>query len=108
MIFDIFTTREFAAGIWIIFVVILLFIFKATRRSAFGLVKIATSKIIIISFILLVLYSALLSYLFSMTALWKWIFAKDITVWIVFVGVPVFFGAVTSEIDKGYFWENTY
>lgn len=48
-------------------------------------------------------YSLGITYLFYRTSLWKSIFIKDIVLWVIFVGTPLFFGSINKSFEEHYF-----
>jgi hypothetical protein len=101
--FDIFSTREIATVLWLIIFIIWVFVNKETRKSAFDVIKIACSKKLLIPFVCMLIYAIALTFLFSLTHMWKWLYIKEIAIWVLLVGVPTCFGAVDPKIDKDYF-----
>jgi hypothetical protein len=53
----------------------------------------------------MITFSAGITFLFYRTLLWKNIFIKDIALWILFVGTPLFFGAINRKPEEHYFKE---
>jgi hypothetical protein len=88
---------------WLIFVITVVFINKKTRNSAFDVIKAACKKQLITPFLIMIVYAFLLTSLFSMTKFWEWKYLKDIFIWVLFVGIPVCFGAVNKGLKKNYF-----
>lgn len=88
---------------WLILVITVVFINKKTRNSTLDVVKAACKKQLITPFLIMIVYAFLLTSLFSMTKFWEWKYLKDILVWVLFVGVPVCFGAVNKGLKKNYF-----
>lgn len=88
---------------WLILAITVVFINKKTRNSALDVVKTACKKQLITPFLIMIVYAFLLTSLFSITKFWEWKYLKDILVWVLFVGVPVCFGAVTKGLKKNYF-----
>lgn len=99
----IFSTRELAIGLLAIVFILWLVSSKKLRPSVSALIKASLSKYLIISFILLVLYSICLIFPLSKLSFWKWLYLKDIIIWILFVGVPVSFNAFSIKPDVKYF-----
>lgn len=101
--FDMFSTREIATGIWLVLFIVILIVHKSTRNSVFTVIKVASSKQLVIPFICILIYAIGLSFLFSLTSIWKWLYIKDISIWVLLVGVPTCFGAVSKKTDNKYF-----
>ncbi|MDE4908977.1 hypothetical protein L0665_10195 [Methanogenium marinum] len=102
IIFDIFTTREIASGIWIILFFVYFILLKNTRNSFFQIIKIACSKEILIPIFILIIYSAFLIALFLNTPLWQIVYVKIILIWTLFIGIPMCFKAAMSTLETDY------
>ncbi len=103
-LFEIFSTREIAIAIYLIIIVIAVFFSKKIRPSAINVIKCVLTPKLIIPFIILIIYSGGITYLFSRFSFWKWQFLKDIIIWTLFAGVPVCYKAINSGgKEKGYF-----
>lgn len=100
---NLFSSREIASAIWLIFVLIFIFLKPKIRESAFKVIQAATVKQIVIPFITIIFYSTLLVIVASELSFWKWKYLKDVAFWVVFTGVPVCFGAITNNNDNQYF-----
>jgi len=101
---DIFTTREIALGIWLIIILcVSLIVWEKARKDVFGIIRIACSKTLLIPFLILLIYSAILMALFSMTQIWQTAYVKVIVIWTLFAGVPMCFKAVVTDLKTGYF-----
>lgn len=102
-IFNIFSTREIAIGIWFIVLLIFIFIKSDIRKSAFDVFKAALVKHLIVPFIVLSAYTILIIFLFTLIYLWKDIYIKDIVLWFLFAGIPICYNAFSSDLEKNYF-----
>jgi len=103
VIFNMFTTREIALGIWLIIIFISLILWKKTRKHIFGIIKIALSKKILILFFILFLYSTTFMILFSMSQIWRNEYVKVILIWTFFAGAPLCFNAIIKGLEQGFF-----
>ncbi len=83
----------------------LLFILKdkKIRKSIVDIVKILFSKGIVKPFILIMIYSGLLLLIFSKFKIKEHIDLKEVSIWILFSGVPLCYGAASKVPDKNYF-----
>lgn len=98
-----FTTRELASIIILFFAILLMFSNSNIRKSLFQLIKIAFGKHIRNPFIVLLLYTSLFVWLFTRFQFWKWYFLKDIVLWFVIIGVPLFYNSVSTNDPLDYF-----
>lgn len=101
--FGIFSTREISIAIWLAIFVLLILLYKPTRKCVADLFKTACSVQLAIPFFLMIGYAAGITYLFSKTPLWRMLFIKDIVVWVIFVGTPLFFGSLNKKVEEHYF-----
>ena len=100
---DIFSSRELATGIWALIIIVLIFVSKKIRGSAFNVLKTALSKHLLIPFVCMVLYASCFTVLFTMFSLWEWIYLKDIIIWVLFAGVPTCFSAISRDNHEGFY-----
>ncbi|MGF7012229.1 hypothetical protein M2145_002880 [Lachnospiraceae bacterium PF1-21] len=101
--FDIFSTREIVTAFYFVLIFLLMLCSKKIRKRFINVVKVACTKKLVIPFIVLILYGGLLVYTFSNIPFWKNVYVKDITIWIVLVGIPVSFKAVSRGTQEHYF-----
>ncbi len=100
---ELFSSREIAMGIWLVIIFILLARSPSVRQSILGVIRAGTSKYIIIPFLITIAYSAIWIYFSSTLPIWDWKYLKEITLWVLFAGVPICFNAV-GEKEDSYFW----
>lgn len=99
----IFSTREIAIAIWIAFALILC-LFSSKIRKAFGsVIKAAFTPKLYIPFIGMLVYAAFFVFLLTFIPFWKWKYIKDITIWVLFAGIPACYKAIGDKIDEHYF-----
>lgn len=101
--FNIFSTREIATAIWIAALIILCLIFPKIRRALFGVIKVACTPKLAVPFFCMILYAALFVLLLTVFPFWKWLYIKDICIWVLFAGVPACYKAIEKKIDEHYF-----
>ncbi|GAA0080782.1 MULTISPECIES: hypothetical protein [Clostridium] len=101
---NIFSNREIATGIWLLIFIAFVFISSRTRKAAKGVLRAACTKKLVIPFFIMICYAGLLVYWWTFLSLWKWIYIKDVTVWVLFAGIPICFKAVEEHIDTHYFF----
>lgn len=99
----IFSTREVAVAIYLLIFIIYALSVEKIRISLKSLIITACSKKILIPFIILIMYAGVLVLLMSYLPFWKWIYLKDIIIWVIFVGVPMCFKAVERNLKENYF-----
>lgn len=102
MIFDPFTTREIATAIYILILGIIAISSKKVRRSAINVIKAALSFRLVVPFCIMLAYACLLVLLFSKLSFWKGVFLKDISIWVLFAGVPMCYKAINHK-EKHFF-----
>jgi hypothetical protein len=51
----------------------------------------------------MLIYAATFIFLLSYSPAWRWIYTKDIIMWVIFAGVPVCFNAVSNKTKEHYF-----
>lgn len=99
----IFSNREVATFIYLaLFIIVVLFDTKV-RSSVLVLIKSALSTKIVQAAIFFLFYASFFTVIFALTPIWKWIYLKDIIMWVVFAGIPFCFKSVTTNIGSGYF-----
>lgn len=100
---NIFSTREIAIAVWIAFTLIICLFSPKIRKSIQAVVKAACTPKLYIPFTGMVVYAAFFVFLLKFIPFWKWKYIKDITIWVLFAGIPACYKAVGDEIDKRYF-----
>ena len=99
----IFSTREIAIGIYIVLFIVYTFSKSNIRKEFKNVVKCALTKKLIIPFFVLMIYAVIILCVLQIFSFWKWIYLKDLIIWVLFVGVPLCFNAVEHKIEKQYF-----
>lgn len=99
----IFTTREIAVFIYVIFFTIFFLVNKKTRTSVFSVNKSVYNINLVVPLLIVLLYAALFVWTCTYLPFWDWIYIKDIVFWVLFAGVPVCFNAVEEKLEKHYF-----
>ncbi len=100
---DIFSARELAIGIWLIIFVSFIFISPSIRKSALRFIKTACSRQLLIPLIVILVYASILTLLLMQLLLWEYEYLKEISMWVIFVGVPVCYGAINAKTESHYF-----
>lgn len=101
-ILNTFSNREIATGIWTVLIVILVLLNKKVRISIKRVFEAALSIKLIVPLLIIIAYTAAITFVFSIIPFYKTVFIKDIVIWSIFAGIPLYFGAITNH-DKGYF-----
>lgn len=101
--YTIFSTREIATAIWITVIIIFCFISPNIRKALVNVVKDACTPKLAIPFVGMLFYAALFVFLMTFLPFWQWLYIKDISIWVLFVGIPACFKAIGKEIDEHYF-----
>ncbi len=100
---SIFSTREIATGFYLLAFIIYVFSSSKIRPSVINVINTACTMKLIIPFSIMITYSALIVYALTQFSFWKWVYIKDIIIWVLFAGVPVCFNAVSKNIEDHYF-----
>lgn len=101
--YTIFSTREIATAVWIVVLIILCCFSSKIRKALLGLLKAAITPKLAIPFIYMLFYATLFVFLLTRLPFWKWLYIKDIAIWVLFAGVPACYKAIGKEIDEHYF-----
>lgn len=104
-LFNIFSTREISIGIWLTIFIACMLVYKPTRKCLIDILKTVCSIQLSLPFLFMIAYSMGITYIFYRTSLWKALFIKDIMLWVIFVGTPLFFGSINKGSEEHYFKE---
>lgn len=108
--FNIFSSREIASAVYIIIFIVLMMFSKKIRQGIMKVIEAALTPKLVIPFVLLLAYAIGVIFLFCKLSFWKNVYIKDIIIWVMFVGVPVSFNAVSKGEEEHYFrdifWDN--
>lgn len=99
----VFSTREIATAVWIAIAFILCLFSPQIRKALLGVVKIACTPKLSIPFIGMLAYATFFVFLLTFTSFWEWKYIKDISIWVIFAGVPACYKAIGDKIDERYF-----
>ena len=99
---EVFSTREVATGIWLILILLGILIRKNTREGLKKVCKAALTLKLVIPAILILSMGILAAHFASKYSFWDNKYYKDIIMWMVLVGIPLCFGAVSNN-DSSYF-----
>lgn len=100
---ELFSSRETAIGIWFLIFLILILAMPKIRESALNVIKSAITPKLSIPFIVLLIYTTLIFLLSTSLPNWNSKYIKDMSVWTLFAGVPIFYGSISNDITKGYY-----
>ena len=101
--FEVFSTREIVGFIYVGIFIMYILCHEQTRKSTVKVIKCACKVKLIIPFVLMIIYTILLVLLFKRTVLWDVMYIKDIVMWVLFVGVPYSYNAVSKGNEEHYF-----
>lgn len=102
---NLFSTREYATGFYIVLITIYVLSRKTIRASALTVVMTALNKKIVVPFIIFIIYAALITLLFTRLSFWSISYIKDIITWTLFAGVPICYNAIGKDPKTGYYKE---
>ncbi len=98
--FEVFSTREVASGIYLTLLLVWLISKKDGARAIIALLKTVFKPIIIVPVSCLLGYAALLVYGLQYMPFWEWVLLKDVVIWVLFVATPICFKAGTRKIKE--------
>lgn len=101
--FGVFSTREIAIGIYAILAIALACTDRKIRLAAIDVVKAICQKPFLVLFFWVWVYIVGLIYCMHRFGLWKWMFLKDVFIWVMFAGVPLSIKAAWKKVDDGFF-----
>ena len=99
--FELFSTREVASGVYLLLLLLWLISKKDGARAVIALLKTVFKPIVIIPVLCLLGYAALLVYGLHFVPFWEWALLKDVVIWVLFVATPICFKAGTRK-NKDY------
>ena len=98
----IFTTREVSVIIYSI--VFLIYVLIKKGKSIFlPVIKAVCHIKLIVPFIFIVAMAIIFVWICKLLPFWNWIYVKDITFWVLFVGSPTCFNSVANKLEDHYF-----
>lgn len=100
---ELFSSRELAIGIWFLVFLIWILATPKVRNSAITVIKSAITPKLSIPFIVLLIYTTLIVFLSTSLPNWNNKYIKDMSIWILFAGVPIFYASISNDINKGYY-----
>ncbi len=99
----IFSTREFAITIYFTLFIVLCLFSNEVRSKIIILIKSALSPKLVKAVFVFLIYASIFVLIFALTPIWKWIYLKDILIWVIFAGIPLCFKSTTTNLSAGYF-----
>lgn len=99
----IFSTREIATAIWLIIFIICCFASPKIRKSAACVIKTFCTPKLFIPFVLMLVYAALIVLVLTFLPFWKWIYIKDISIWVLIAGIPSCYKAIGKKTNENQF-----
>ena len=67
------------------------------------MIKAACHIKLIVPFIFIVAMAIIFVWICKLLPFWNWIYVKDITFWVLFVGIPTCFNSVANKLEDHYF-----
>lgn len=108
-ILGLFTNRELAIATWVILFIVLIGILsiynKNLRKSILDVFKTLLSKPLRLLIITIVIYFAVVTYLFSILSFWKNAYLKDIVLWFILSGIYFVMKSVDGD-NSGHYIRN--
>ena len=108
-ILGLFTNRELAIVTWLILFIVLIGILsiynKDSRKSICDFLKTLLSKPLRILIITIVIYFAVVTYLFSILSFWKNAYLKDIVLWFILSGIYFVMKSIDGD-NSGHYIRN--
>lgn len=98
----IFTTREVAVIIYG-FILLIYVLIKKDKSIFLPVIKAACHIKLMVPFIFTVIMAITFVWACTFLPFWNWIYVKDITFWILFVGIPTCFHSVGDKLEAHYF-----
>ena len=98
----IFTTREVAVIIYG-FILLIYVLIKKDKSIFLLVIKAACHIKLMVPFIFIVIMAITFVWACTFLPFWNWIYVKDITFWILFVGIPTCFHSVGDKLEAHYF-----
>lgn len=100
---SIFSTRELASLLWILIVLVCCIIFRKVRIFILAILKFNFRRNMFLPSAILLVYCAAITILLSFLPFWNWKFAKDVSIWFIFIGLSMCKNALTLENTPQYF-----
>lgn len=98
-----FNTREIASVIWIIVFLLLCLVSKKLRNFPRAMIEYHLRPKMVFPALIFLAIIAILVFLLSFSALWKWKFIKDIFLWFFFIGLAMCRSTLNFDIKHHYF-----
>lgn len=106
MVFNIFTTRETAIGIFILIVIVYCLVSSKIRKSLLNVLAVAFNWKFFVLYLSIIIYTAVAIYGLCLIGLWNIGMLKDTIIWVLFTGINLCFKAV-DNMNKKLFFTNT-
>lgn len=101
-IYNILSTRELAAAIWIFLIFLIIFFKTDTRKALISFIKTLFAKWIRRFILSIVIYTLFITFLLSRCSFWDWLYLKDVFVWLITTGFFISINAVDKKSDEFY------
>ena len=97
---EIFSTREVATGIYLTLFFVIAFMFHGFRIATMDIIKVVCGPTSVKTTCRMLLYGAILVYGLQFLPFWKWLYLKDLLIWVLVVAVPTYSKAIRRKVDK--------
>lgn len=101
-IYNILTTREWAAVIWIVFIFFIILFKSDTRKALISFIKALFEKWIRRFILSIVIYTVFITLLLSRCSFWDWLYLKDVFMWLLTTGFLISINALDRKSDEFY------
>ena len=88
MFFSLFSTREIVSALYLLIFIVFIITKKSIRSSFLNVIKAFFCFKIQVPIFLLFFYGSIPVLVAKQFSFWKWIYIKDIIIWLIFAGVP--------------------
>ena len=88
MFFSLFSTREIVSAIYLLIFTVFIIAKKSIRSSLLNVIKTFFCFKIQVPIFLLLLYGSIPVLIVNQFSFWKWIYIKDIIIWLIIAGLP--------------------
>lgn len=101
MVLDgVFNNRELAISTWLLFGFLLLILYKSTREQIGEMLRILTSRIMLVNVFFILSYLTLVVYSLYLVRFWDFIFLKETLIWLFTVGLVSVYRVVGKDEEK--------
>ena len=99
----VFSTREIASGLYLLLLAIIVSFIPDVRKAFLKVIESALVPSLLRLALVYLFYGSIIIYRLSTLPYWKSIYMKDSILWLLFVGLPLCFGAILRNKEEGYY-----